>query len=50
MTLDDYASRSGDDLDVVATNLDLPARAAAIADQVRTGDLSNPSSGPSPRQ
>jgi len=49
MTLDVYAGRFGDDLDVVATNLDLAARAAAIADQVRTGDLSNPPSEPSPR-
>jgi integrase len=35
MTLDVYAGLFGDDLDVVATNLDLAARAAG-ADQVRT--------------
>jgi integrase len=50
MTLDVYAGLFGDDLDVVATNLDLAARAAAIADQVRTGEQSNALSEPPPRQ
>jgi integrase len=50
MTLDVYAGLFGDDLDVVATNLDLAARAAAIADQVRTSELSNPPPAASPRQ